>query len=567
MVQNKSNFLRFISYLKPYRLRVFESGFIMFINSALNLPAPLLMMYIIDDVLVDKNKNMLTILCGVSFILICFKLMSGFMQSLILENIHQRVILDIQKNIFNHIHRLDYSCFEKFQTGYLTNRIIQDVNNTQSLFADTFLSMARNSLTLFIGITAVYIIHWKLALLSTFIFPLFILSLMFFYKKIRLLNKQVREKSAKVSSIVQESLSAYYVVKSFITEKYESRKFFRAKKLFIKQLIKTFIFGSYAGIVNGIIVASAPLILLWYGGMEIMNNNLTLGQFIAFNTFLSYLFGPARSLLSINLSIQKSLASVERIFEILDIPIKIKDSNSPLNIDIKGMIEFKNVQFSFDGKKNVLEDVNLKIKPGEMVSIIGPSGSGKTTLVNLIPRFYDPNYGSIFIDGVDIKNISLKSLRRQIGIVHQDTFLFSNSILENIKYGNRNTSFEEIKKAATIADAHRFIIELPDKYETIIGERGAKLSGGQKQRIAIARAIIKNPKILILDEAISWLDNNSIETLKESLRFLRKKCTIILITHRRAIIENFYRIVVLEKGKVFEKLDEINSLQIFESYN
>ncbi|MCD6329456.1 MAG: ATP-binding cassette domain-containing protein [Candidatus Cloacimonetes bacterium] len=202
-----------------------------------------------------------------------------------------------------------------------------------------------------------------------------------------------------------------------------------------------------------------------------------------------------------------------------------------------------------------------------MVSIIGPSGSGKTTLVNLIPRFYDPNYGSIFIDGVDIKNISLKSLRRQIGIVHQDTFLFSNSILENIKYGNRNTSFEEIKKAATIADAHRFIIELPDKYETIIGERGAKLSGGQKQRIAIARAIIKNPKILILDEAISWLDNNSIETLKESLRFLRKKCTIILITHRRAIIENFYRIVVLEKGKVFEKLDEINSLQIFESYN
>jgi subfamily B ATP-binding cassette protein MsbA len=531
----------------------------MLIASLLDLPAPLITMYIIDDILVDKNINLLSLLCGALFIIICLRLFSGFIQRFILETIRQRVVLDVQINLFKHIHQLPHSFFEKYRTGYLMSRIREDVNASQGLFANTFLSMIRNVITLIVGMILIYIIHWKLALVSTFILPIFILSIMAFYKKLRHMSKEIQEKTALVSSNLQESLSAQYIVKSFSTEKLEQRKFFAVKKEAIRQIIKTFVFGSYAGMINGLIASSAPLIILWYGGMEIINGNLTLGQFVAFNSFLAYLFGPARSLFNINLSIQRSLGAVERIFEILDTPVLIKDNNKPFHLNIKGNIEFKNVHFSYDGSKKVLENIDLEIKEGETIGVIGPSGSGKTTLVNLIPRFYEPESGFIFIDGIDQKKISLHFLRKQIGIVHQDTFLFSSSILDNIKYGNRDASIEEVIKAAKLADAHEFIMELPEGYETELGERGLKLSGGQRQRIAIARAIIRNPRILILDEAVSWLDGKSEDQIKKSLKPFMRKCTTIIVSHRSSTIMDADRIVIIENGKIVGKGDP-NSL-------
>ena len=555
---NESNLLKFFKFFKPYKSRIAESAVLMLSTSFLELPLPLITMFIIDNVIVEKNYRLLNLLCFFLFGILLLRLFSGFFQSYILEYFRARVMADLRMNLFNHIMKLPISFYKESQSGYVMSRVLNDVSASQGLFADTILNVLRNSLTLLFGTAIIFVINWRLALLSLVFLPLFVFSILFFSKRIRTMSKETQEKYAKVSLVLGESLQASEVIKSFGREKGESIKFFSKINQFIKQSISTFVLGRTAGTTTSLIGGLAPLIILWYGGKEIMDGNLTIGGFVAFNSFLAYLYGHVQTLIGANLSIQSALGAVDRIFEVLAKEAENFDKGINLS-SLRGHILIKNLSFSYDGRNRVLENISLEIKPGEKVGIFGESGSGKTTLVNLILRFYEIKNGEIFVDGINIKDISLKSLRENIGIVHQDSFLFTGTIAENIRYGRPDARDEEVEECAKMANIHDFIIALPKRYETEVGERGVKLSGGERQRICLARMILKRPSIIILDEATSHLDyKNEREILQNILSIFRDR-TFIVITHRISTLELVDRIAVLEKGKLVD-LGEKNEI-------
>lgn len=337
-------------------------------------------------------------------------------------------------------------------------------------------------------------------------------------------------------------------------EKFQALRLLSSLKTSMNINIRNNLISSLAGSLTALIGSLGPLIVLWYGGNEVIRGRLTIGQLIGFNSFLAYLFGPTQRLVNLNFSVQHSLGAIERIFEILDFEPEVKEDSDAQELkSINGFITFENLNFSYNGTDWVLKNINFTINAGEVVAIVGKSGAGKSTLAKLIPRFYDPQLGSIKIDGVDIRKVTIKSLREQIGVVSQETFLFSGSVKENIRYGNSRASDEDIIKAAKAANAHEFIVRLPQSYDTEIGERGIKISGGQKQRLAIARMILKNPKILVMDEATSSVDSKSEKLIQEALCNLMKGRTTIVIAHRLSTILFADMIVILENGQIVEQ--------------
>jgi len=353
---------------------------------------------------------------------------------------------------------------------------------------------------------------------------------------------------------MQESLSGIQIVKAFLMELHESKRIARSMKLLIRARVRNVLWAAASGVGAGFFVGIAGLVVVWYGGSEIIRGNLTIGQYVAFNSFLIYIFGPTQRLVNMNVRIQNSLAAVERVFEILDLKPEEESRAGRGDLkDTKGKVEYCNVSFSYDSARLVLEDISLGVEPGNLVALVGRSGAGKTTLVNLIPRFYEPQSGRILIDGNDIQEIALRSLRKQIGIVSQETFLFSSSVKDNIRFGRPNATDEEVIRAAKSAHAHEFIVKLAQGYDTKVGERGGRLSGGERQRIAIARAILKEPPILILDEATSELDSKSENLIQEAMESLMRNRTTFVIAHRLSTILNADTIVVLDEGRIVEE--------------
>jgi len=548
---NIRNVGRFLRFLKPYWQKGLHASLWMALSVFLQLPVPLLTMYIIDQVLTDNNLVILNWICLVLIVIILFQFVSHLMQRYLLLIFKERVLFDIQLKLFEHIEGLSYKFFQSQQTGYLMSRIQSDTSAVHGLLADTVINFCKDVLTFMVGLTIIFIIHWKLALSSIIVLPFFILSLTSFSEKLRSLSKETREKYANVSKILQESLTGIYLIQSFCREKYQVRKIFMSLKNAIKINIKSGIMALLAGNLTSLIGSIGPLIVLWYGGSEIIRGNLTIGQLFAFNSFLAYLFGPTQRLVNLNFSVQQSLGAIERIFELFDLEPDIKEAPEAQELNtINGQIIFDAVSFSYNGHDDALKDVSFAIEPGEVVAIVGYSGAGKTTLINLIPRFYDPKQGSIMLDGRDIRNVKLKFLRAQIGIVAQDTFLFSGTIRDNLRFGNPRATEDEVVAAAKAANAHAFIINLPQSYDTEVGERGVKLSGGEKQRISIARTILKNPKILILDEATSSVDSQSENLIQQALSRLMKGRTTLIIAHRLSTVLSADRIVVLHNGKI-----------------
>lgn len=526
----------------------------MAISILLQLPMPLLTMYIIDNVLVEKNLTMLNWISLGLLSVILLKTVCSFMQSYLLLIFKERVLFDIQLKLFQHIERLSLNFFKSQKTGYLVSRIQSDTSEVHGLLANTILNFCKDSLTFMVGITLIFIIHWKLALASVTVLPFFVLSLTAFSERLRNLSKESRERYANVSRDLQESLSGIYVIQTYTREKYQARKILQSLRKSMKINIHSSTLSLIAGNIVSLIGSVGPLIVLWYGGSEIIRGNLTLGQFVAFNSFLSYLFAPTQRLVNLNFSVQQSLGAMERIFELLDLEPEIRESSKAQSLhDVQGRITFDHVSFSYNGIDKVLNDICFSTNSGEIVAIVGYSGMGKSTLVNLIPRFYDPQEGRILLDGNDIRNVKLNSLRKQIGIVAQDTFLFSGTVKENIRYGNPRATDEEIIEAAKAANAHEFITQLPQSYFTEVGERGVKLSGGEKQRISIARAILKNPRILILDEATSSLDSRSERLIQDALRNLMKGRTTLVIAHRISTVLLADWIIVLNDGRIVEQ--------------
>ncbi|MEO0095172.1 MAG: ABC transporter ATP-binding protein [candidate division WOR-3 bacterium] len=539
---------KFLKFLVPYRQKGVFAFFFMLLSVGLQLPMPFLTRFLIDKVIVLKSFQLLNI---IGFVLIGFLFIyaiSVFLQNLLLTTFRGRVLFDIRLKLFEHIQKLSFSFFHKKETGYLMSRLSDDVNAVQGLLADTLVSAGQNILTFIAGVACTLYIHPKLAIICFLILPFYLLSLMAFNRRIRNMSHEVREKYALLNKDLQELLSGVFVIKAFTGEKRATIKMLGKIKEAIRKEVKLDITATIASISSALISATGPIVLIWYGCAEIMRGNLTIGSLIAFNSFIGYLFGPTKNLYNLNLNVQRSLAAVERIFEMLDLEPE-RDGEKEIKIR-EGRVVFDNVSFSYNGTEEVLKDISFEVNPGEIVAIVGRSGVGKTTLVSLIPRFFEPQKGRILIDGEDIKDARLRSLRSQIGICAQNVFLFSDTIRENIRFGNPEAKDGAIENAARLAYADEFIKNLPEGYDTKVGERGVNLSGGERQRIAIARTLIKNPKILIFDEATSQLDSESEKMIQNALKNLLKNRTTFIIAHRLSTIQNADKILVLDEGRI-----------------
>jgi ATP-binding cassette subfamily B protein len=508
---------------------------------------------IVDSVIPSKNLKLLMIIGIVLLIIYVFRSVLQYIVDYWGHMLGVRMEYDMREDLFSHINKLPFSYFDNNKTGQIMSRLVNDLNEIAELAhhgpEDLFIA----AITLIGSSIMMMMLNVKLALAILIIIPF---MLYFGINKNRLMRKSFRELRSKLGDInsqAEDSISGIRVVKAFNNEQYEQKKFrignmnFRKAKEDSYKVMAEFFSGItfFSNFIN--------LIILVYGGYLITTNNLTIGDLVGFLLYISLFLQPIRKISNLIENYQKGMASFSRFVEIMNINPTIKDSKNAINIEnVKGDIKFEHVHFSYEGKKDVLNDINLHIKPNETVAFVGASGVGKTTLCNLIPRFYEVIGGSIKIDNVDIKDIYLRSLRNNIGVVQQDVFLFYGTIKENIAYGNIEASDDEIIKAAKNANAHEFIISLENGYDSYIGERGVKLSGGQKQRIAIARMFLRNPKILILDEATSALDNKTEQIIQKALYDLSKDRTTLVIAHRLATIKNADRIVVLDKDKISE---------------
>ncbi|MDR3561819.1 MAG: ABC transporter ATP-binding protein [Negativicutes bacterium] len=547
-------YLRLLTYVKPYIFRVSVAIVCILFASAANLYVPWIIKDVIDDVLATKDMGMLNIIAVGIVVVFLLRGIFFYGQTYLMSYVGQRVIIDIRAAIFRHLQRLSLSYFETRRTGAIMSYITNDVTLLQVALAQSVIDMFTEGMILIGSIGAMFYIHWKLTLLTLVTLPLVAQTINVFGKKMRTAGRILQERAADITAVLQESILAVRVIKSFVREDYEIERFDRENYHNFRASMKTAQLMATLTPVVEFLSAIGVTAIIWYGGREVINGYLTSGSLIAFLIYVVNLSNPVKRLGRVYASIQQSLASAQRVFDVLDTVPDVQDAPDAVDLpDVQGQVFFDNVTFEYKPGEPALRDIFLEVKPGQMVAIVGPSGAGKTTIANLIPRFYDPVAGRITVDGFDIRKVTLHSLRRQIGIVPQETMLFNGSVYENILYGDLEASEEEVFAAARAANAHQFIGEMPAGYDTQIGERGTKLSGGQRQRIAIARAILKSPQILILDEATSALDSESEALVQDALDKLMVGRTAFVIAHRLSTVQRADIILVLDKGRIVER--------------
>lgn len=479
----------------------------------------------------------------------------SYTQQMILLVVGNRILFDIRQKLFRHLQRLSLRFYEQNPHGWIMARILYDVDAIQATLSGNLVQVISDSLMVVVAIVILYFINWRLAIIASLSLPLYATNFMMMRRQIRREAAEQRDQFSQVYSMLSEDIAGIKVVKGFAREQWEARRFVKEIRGTIRLNVRLgrlrTILGNNAQLITGL----SDLMVLAFGAYQILfMNNLTLGQLIMFRGYLWMLFQPIINIVVANDVLNNAMAAVDRIFDTLDTPPEIQESKTPVKLtEVQGRVELRHVDFAYEVTEPVLKDINLVAEPGQVIALVGPSGSGKTTLVHLIPRFYDPANGQILLDGTDLRDLSLRALRGVIGMVMQEDFLFSGSLRENIKYGRPNASDEEVVQAAIAANAHNFIMEFPDGYETQVGERGDRLSGGQRQRISIARAILRNPRILILDEATSDLDSESEALIQEALEKLMKNRTTFSIAHRLSTVMNADQILVLDHGQVVER--------------
>jgi ATP-binding cassette subfamily B protein len=551
------NLKKFILYYGPYKSLFIMDMFCAFVLSGIDLFFPTLIKYLMDDVYDKRPDNMLTIVFATSAALFVLYIIRYFCQKFITSWGHimgARMETDMRTDLFSHLQKLSFSFYDDENTGKLMSRITNDLFDISELAhhgpEDVFISLIK-----IIGaVTIMLSMDVRLTLILLALMLLIVVFTAFYNHKMRAVFKDNRKKIAVVNAKAQDSLSGIRVVKSFANEHIENRKFNEGNKEFLASKESSYtIMGSFHSgnqFLQGILYLS----VLVLGGVFLHNGHISTSELIAYILFINVFLNPIDRLVNFTESFQRGMSGFERFLEILNTKPEIEDSeNAEELVDVNGNISFKNVSFSYNDKTAVLHNINLDIGEGQTVALVGPSGGGKTTFCSLIPRFYEVNEGSITIDGKDIRDLTLESLRKNIGMVQQDVYLFSGTIAENILYGKPDATIDEIIKAAKLANAHDFIMELENGYDTFAGERGVKLSGGQKQRISIARAFLKDPSILILDEATSALDNESERLVQESLNTLAHGRTTLIIAHRLSTIKNADNIVVLTTKGIEEQ--------------
>jgi subfamily B ATP-binding cassette protein MsbA len=506
-------------------------------------------------ILRDTPANSLKVLCITLLSVFFTKNLFLYIKNILLRIVELKLVKDIRDRLYKHIQTLSLGYFHKKQTGSITSIVMNDVEQLQVALAVVFQRLFVEPINILTFVTLLFIISWKLALIAIVIIPLAGITIIGIGKSIRRKSRRTQEKIAEIMQILTETLTSIRIVKAFVNEKEEVKKFTGDSQNYFKHLLKRARLDLISAPVTESFGVIIGVVLLWYGGLEVLSTQgVSAEDFIRFIVILFSILGPIKQMSNVNLKIQVGAASAERIFELLDTPPEIVEDLNPVDLKVfKNSIEFDKVHFEYnDGDSLVLDQVTFSIKKGEVVAMVGPSGSGKSTIADLIPRFYDVTTGSIRIDGHDLRKATLASIRGNMGIVTQEVILFNDTIKNNIAYAQPNVSDDAIKQAAEAANALDFIEKSPKGFNTLIGERGVNLSGGQKQRLAIARALLKNPPILILDEATSALDTESEKKVQNAIENLMKDRTALVIAHRLSTVQNADKIIVINEGHVVE---------------
>lgn len=546
-------YLRILSYIKPYMHRLIFAMFCTIMAAAGNLYIPWIIKDMIDEVLADKNGTMLNWIAASIIAIFVVRGLFWYGQNYLMSYVGQSVIIDIRAAVFKKLQRLSVSFYDKNKTGTIMSYVTNDVNALQSAMVENTIEMITEGFILIGSVVAMIYLDWRLTLFTVCTFPVVLWFMEFFGKKIRKTGGRIQECTADITSVLQESVASARVIKSFVREDYEVDRFDVENRANFRANMKNAQLMATLTPVVELVAAIGVTMIIWYGGNNVINGTITAGSLVAFLTYAVNISNPIKRLTRVIGNIQKALAAAQRVFMIIDMPEEIAESRDAKQLpEVSGKVEFQNVSFAYDDKGNVITDLSFSVKPGEVIAIVGPSGAGKSTIANLLPRFYDVNKGDIKIDGHSVREVTLDSLREQVGIVPQETMLFNGSVYNNILYGRLDATKEEIEAAAKAANAHDFIMQLTDGYETKLGDRGVNLSGGQRQRIAIARVILKNPRILILDEATSALDTESERVVQEALDRLMVSRTSFVIAHRLSTVKNADKILVLEKGNLVE---------------
>ncbi|MCH7501501.1 MAG: ABC transporter ATP-binding protein [Nitrospinae bacterium] len=547
------NFKRLFKLLIPYKTQIIYGSLFLVLVSAINLMIPLFIKELVDVVEVHKDLDLLNRMAWTIALLFFLQMLFSTAHNYLYDITEKRVITDLRKIIFNHLHTLSTSFFVKRRTGEIMSRMTNDVTTIEGVITDLPATLLQQSIRLIGGIVIIIVMNWKLTFMILVLAPIMVLFAKTFGRKLKHLSREIQDKLATSTTIVEENISGIQLVKSFVRQKQEGQRFDDAVEDSFQSAKKRVRISAFFGPVIGFIAFVTALILLWYGGREVIAGTLSPGEMIAFILYAIIIAGPMGSFARLYTRIQEGLGASERIFEILDTEPEVKDAPGALALpEIVGKVEVRDLRFHYREDQEVLKGLNFTVEPGEMVALVGPSGAGKTTLVNLLHRFYDPVSGEILVDGHNIRDVQMTSYWRQIGLVPQETLLFGGTIEENIRFAKEDAALDEIHEAARVANADRFINECPDGYQTVVGEKGIRLSAGQRQRIAIARAILKNPRLLILDEATSSLDNESEKLIQEALERLMRGKTSFVIAHRLSTIHNADKILVLDQGRIVE---------------
>ncbi len=553
-----------LAFIKPYKMRL-ALGVVCMIVAALGyLVVPWLIRNVVDGVLQNKDLGLLTLIVIAILIIFLIRGFATYGQNYMMAYVGQRVVIDIRETLFKHLQRLDQAYFDTRKTGVIMSNITSDVGALQQAIVDNLISFMTEGVTLVGSLVFMFYLDWKLSLLTLIIVPVVLGLTNVFGKRLRSAGHEVQGRTADITAFLQEVISGARVIRSFARESFEFKRFEKENKNNFDAAMKATKLTAIMGPMVEFSAAIAVVVILWYGGYSVVQGYITAGSLIAFLIYAINLANPVKRLTQVYGNIQKALAAGDRVIDILETQPHVKELPTAKTMDhVKGEVHFDNVQFSYDAENLALKGVTLHVKPGETVAIVGPSGAGKSTIANLLPRFYDVTGGSIRIDGMDIREATFTSLRENIGLVPQDTMLFNASVRDNILYGRLDATDEEVLAAAKAANAIEFIEKLPQGFDTMVGERGNSLSGGQRQRIAIARAILKNPSILILDEATSALDTESEKIVQEALERLMKGRTALVIAHRLSTVQHADHIVVLQQGSVVEEgtHDELLALQ------